>query len=920
MKSSLRHLTVRTLGACALLATSGALSAQNVVWGPNGSGSPTGGPGLWNLTDLSWTADNGGTYEAWAADTQANAIFGGVGGTVNVGTGIQAGQLFFNSDGYVVQGGTIRLTGNNKSPAITVTGASDTVTINSAISIAGGIGNFYIKGNGTVNIGGNISYDDFGSLTIAGATARVLLATASLTPTFSYLQFSGEDYGQGGKGTFIVDNTGATSNKTLSFFYGLTTTSGESTVRSDRVANFNVALNLGGDYYRTQGSTANFVVNGGTNGTNNRITIGTSSGLISQGAFFNGSSFAWKNNGSFYVRGINYGTDSSTATYGGGAVMPGVNHVQITGNVTAQTSATLQTLKIAGAHNLAIVNGATVGVNGILKAGGGASTISGGAIRATTAEADLVVRADSVSDVLTIDSDITDNGGSAFTKAGAGTVYLNGNNSYTGPTYINDGVLSVSSIANNDVAQALGQGSLELSGGTLRYTGTGAESTDKNLTTRMSGGTLDITNADSVLTMTGQLAGNSVTSSDFLVKDGAGTMVLGGVDENSGFGITVKSGKLILDKTGDGGAHAALDLIVQNGATAQLAGANGNQLGNNGTVVVDGTLDFNGRSELISSLTGSGSITNSATGTTGLLSIDGSMEGKGSNFSGVISDGAGTMEVEYLGGHHIVSGNNTYTGLTKVGDFSRPTTLQIGDGGTTGAIAGDILLEYGYDSTIEFKRSNTYEYTGAIAGNGVTVNLTGTGTIIFSGANTYNGTTTVSSGTLLVNSTFYSSIVVESGAKFAGTGETQDVVLVKSGGQIGSDDSVGTFDFQWGLTLEDDVTLSYQLGTVSDMLRISGSMLDIAEGHTITLDIAAQAGFAAGSYVLIDFAGAPGSNLSLDNFVFGTTSAGYDYDLELTGTQLILVASAVPEPSTAAVFALGLILLFAFQWFRRVRL
>jgi outer membrane autotransporter protein len=104
-----------------------------------------------------------------------------------------------------------------------------------------------------------------------------------------------------------------------------------------------------------------------------------------------------------------------------------------------------------------------------------------------------------------------------------------------------------------------------------------------------------------------------------------------------------------------------------------------------------------------------------------------------------VPDVSGAGAVNVIAGTTIFTGDNTYTGGTTISGG----TLQIGDGGTSGSIAGDVLN----NSLFIVKRSDAFIYGGVISGWGA-FQQSGAGTTIFTGNNTYSGGTTISGGTL----------------------------------------------------------------------------------------------------------------------------------------------------------------------------
>ena len=87
----------------------------------------------------------------------------------------------------------------------------------------------------------------------------------------------------------------------------------------------------------------------------------------------------------------------------------------------------------------------------------------------------------------------------------------------------------------------------------------------------------------------------------------------------------------------------------------------------------------------------------------------------------------------------------TGTSLYAGGTTMSAGTLQIGNGGTSGSIVGNVVV----NSLLAFNRSDTSIFGGAISGTG-SLEQRGPGTTILSGANTYTGGTIINAGTLQV--------------------------------------------------------------------------------------------------------------------------------------------------------------------------
>ncbi|HET7837659.1 MAG TPA: autotransporter domain-containing protein, partial [Variovorax sp.] len=107
-------------------------------------------------------------------------------------------------------------------------------------------------------------------------------------------------------------------------------------------------------------------------------------------------------------------------------------------------------------------------------------------------------------------------------------------------------------------------------------------------------------------------------------------------------------------------------------------------------------------------------------------------------FAGTIS-GSGALR-QAGSGTTVLTADNTYGGGTTI----TVGTLQLGNGGTSGSITGDVTN----NGRLAFNRSDAVDFAGAISGSGGVSQLGG-GTTTLSGANSYTGGTLISAGKLI---------------------------------------------------------------------------------------------------------------------------------------------------------------------------
>lgn len=352
-------------------------------------------------------------------------------------------------------------------------------------------------------------------------------------------------------------------------------------------------------------------------------------------------------------------------------------------------------------------------------------------------------------------------GATKLIKRDAGTLILGGTNTYTGGTAVEEGRIQVSSDAN------LGgtAGGVELDNGGLNTTA--SFTTNRSLLLSTGFGVL-APSAATTLTWAGVISG-----AGGLDKQSTGTLILTGANTYAGdtriigtlqlgnggasgslTGNVLNNGSLVINRSDaislDGVISGSGSVIQQGGGTTTLASVNtyaGGTSVNGGVLSVNadnqlgaaaGSVAFDGgtlrvgpafsTSRAMTLNSGGGTLDTSDTAT----------------LAGVLS-GAGALTIVGAG-TAILSATNTYAG----GTFISAGTLQLGGGGTSGSLLGDVAN----NSALVFNRSNAYSYAGIISGNGE-VSVIGGGSLTLGGINTFanaNGFQVRSGSTLVIGS------------------------------------------------------------------------------------------------------------------------------------------------------------------------
>jgi autotransporter-associated beta strand protein len=503
--------------------------------------------------------------------------------------------------------------------------------------------------------------------------------------------------------------------------------------------------------------TLEYVANSGYSLLRNGLTV-NAGGTVS--VLGDGTGLGWQGGSMVTTLNINGGTVTSPGgmhiwNIGGGVNMTG-GTLQSNGGVSDANGPQLEWINSTVNTN-ASASSATIGGRIRMRADGGATGITFN-VADGAAASDLLVSAA-----------ITEaSGGQGIIKNGAGTMTITGVSNYTGGTTINGGVLEVGSVTG--ATSNIGSQWLALDNtSTLRFTGTGSETSTRDIWINNAAGTrtFDIANAGGSLTLTG---GGGEINKD-IRKAGAGTLVLDKVVSGTA-SVTADGGNLTLT-----GANTYSGGTTVNGGILQAG--NGSAFGDFGSTITvnsGGALDINGQNlqSYTNAIVLNGAGIDANTGAlfnSGGLQINGirhislgsnaTIGGNGGRFdlgrdhTGTVNQGNGHVLTKV--GSNTVSILNTSTGFSGVvingGLLTAETDAALGTAPIT--INGGALGSWG-DRTL----SNTLTLAGAggvdVQGGNLTLsgvvdgagNLSKTGLNILTltGNNTQTGTLSVNGG------------------------------------------------------------------------------------------------------------------------------------------------------------------------------
>ncbi len=484
-------------------------------------------------------------------------------------------------------------------------------------------------------------------------------------------------------------------------------------------------------------------------------------------------------------------------------------------------------------------------------------------------------------DQLTIAGVITGSG--ALQKAGAGTLALSVNNTYTGPTFIYGGNVS-------------------LGGGTANQYGMGPGPGGNGNTT--------VTISNATLTMFSDSGSYDTCYWNVMVPTNS-TATIFGDDRCNLYGTLTGGGTLNFniyyvrtELDGNWSAYTG-QLNLGTGSTGgDFRIGNGNGYGNASVNLADRISAYHitaGAAVSLGALTGGTLAAMSGTAwTVGAKNLDSTYGGAiyGNSLTKV---GTGTLT--------LTGNTNTYASGTTIS----AGTLQIGNGGAAGTIGSGNITD---NATLALNRSDAIDDSGfgIVSGTG---NLTkrGAGRLALTKAHTFSGTVTIETGVLAltnagafananivisnaalfdVSGTTANSMTLAGGKKISGFGSVKGNFTVSSGATLAPGGSIGTLTFSNALTLASGCTNIFEIAKLplnNDVAKILGALTN--GGTLIVTNLGASPLASGDTFKLFNAASYTGSFAKL---ILPSLPAGLGWSTNSINTNGTLAVVVTAKP------------------------
>jgi autotransporter-associated beta strand protein len=763
------------------------------------------------------------------------------------GTALSA--VTFNGGGFLWEpGNTVDISALGETISFAGTGGFDTGANNVTLASGfgdGGVGGFIKRGTGTLTLGGSVAY---GGTTTVSNGVLALASSGSISSSTNFVVLTGAtlnvsalsggltlNQNLSGAGT-VVGNISDSSGVTTAAGYAATGAAGTLTVTGNLSLNGGGTLNYGLASTTTAGGGVNDLI--AVSGTltiagPTALNINLINGAPGLGTYTLFTYGSFSGNVANLTAPLGFSVVNNTAAK---AIQLVVTHVpqsltwQGDGSANVWDTDTTENWLNAGSPAYFFTGDSVT------------FTDTGSASPAIDIAAAVSPAAVTVNAVQSYDFTGAGIATGKLTKSNTGTLTLENNNTYTGPTVISAGTLQVGGNVIGGTSGTLGTGPVTNNGALVfdlaqNYT----------VTTNIAG-TGSITNLGSsgAITLSGSVSGAGV------YMFGQGDLVLSGSNSYTGPTI-VATGTLHPENNHALGAGAS-SISVSNGAQLYIdipstitnkplvlagVGPTGNgalRAGGGGTTIIGGVVTLTADTQLQVDGNSTLNLTNAAgLAASGInLTVGADTSGAG-NITGPLSLGAGYLIVQDAGTWNLAASNN-FTGLTTInggtlvvagtntlGPVSAFTPAYVTVSGGILAVSNNVTFADGLrgftlggtTAGFDVPAGLTLVISNQITGSGTLVKHDA-GTLVLSGSNTFAGTLDVDSANNVLNDG-----ILEITTSNAIVDVTSPIALQNNLG------GASTFEVNGGpngnITVGQDFTIAGRSPVVPDILSAAGT-------------------------------------------------------------------------------------------------